>query len=64
MGFLKRGVTLMSVLKESLIKILEQSDVDDLCGELGGLCYGVYCSMCPYGSEENKQQLIKELQND
>lgn len=53
----------MSVLKDSLIKILEQSDVVyDLCG--GPLCYGVYCSTCPYDSEENKQQLIKELQND
>lgn len=58
----------MSVLKDSLIKILEQNDVHvlcdvhDLCG--GPLCYGVYCSTCPYDSEENKQQLIKELQND
>lgn len=54
----------MNVLKESLIKILEQNDVDDLCGGFESLCYGVYCSMCPYDSEENKQQLIKELQND
>lgn len=54
----------MSVLQDSLIKILEQNDVDDLCGELEGRCYGVHCEECPYGSEENKQQLIKELQND
>ncbi len=51
----------MSVLKESLIKILELNDADDLCGVL---CYKVSCEECPYDSEENKQQLIKELQND
>ena len=44
----------MSVLKESLIKILEQNDVDDLCGGLETLCYKVYCEECPYSSEENK----------
>lgn len=54
----------MSVLKESLIKILKQNDVNDLCVGLETLCYKVYCEECPYGSEENKQQLIKELQND
>lgn len=54
----------MSVLKESLIKILEQNDVDDLCGGLERLCDAVYCSECPFDDEENKQQLIKELQND
>ncbi|QDH85467.1 hypothetical protein [Proteus phage vB_PmiP_RS8pmA] len=54
----------MNVLKDNLIKILEQNDVDDLCGGLETLCYKVHCKECPYGSEENKQQLIKELQND
>ncbi|QDH85412.1 hypothetical protein [Proteus phage vB_PmiP_RS1pmA] len=54
----------MSVLQESLIKILKQNDVGDLCVGFETLCYEVHCEECPYGSEENKQQLIKELQND
>lgn len=54
----------MSVLKDSLIKILEQGDEDILCYNITGGCYGVYCEECPFYSAENKQQLIKELQND
>lgn len=59
----------MSGLKDSLIGILELNDVDALCGSWDtvrchGRIQGVGCEECPYGSEENKQQLIKELQND
>lgn len=55
----------MSVLKESLIKILEQNDVYTLCDLSQDIeCNGVLCQKCPFGSAENKQQLIKELQND
>lgn len=54
----------MSVLKESLIKILEQSDNDTLCNSGLVKCNEVYCVECPFNTEDNKQQLIKELQND
>ncbi|UGC97801.1 minor tail protein [Proteus phage 309] len=54
----------MNVLKDNLIKILEQNDVDVLCSNIEGECHGVYCEECPFDSAENKQQLIKELQND
>ncbi len=51
----------MSVLKDNLIKILEQNYHDNMCGLS---CTDVSCEECPFDVEENKQQLIKELQND
>lgn len=55
----------MSVLKESLITILEQNDVVILCDLSQNIaCNGVLCRKCPFGSAKNKQKLIKELQND
>ncbi len=52
----------MSVLKESLIKILEQNDVVILCDLSHNIiCNGVLCRKCPFSTTENKQQLIKEL---
>lgn len=65
MEFLKRGVVLMLDFKKSLIQLLKQNTVNNLCnGESDINCDGIKCQECVFGSKQNLQELIEGLQND
>ena len=54
----------MSEYKQSLISILRQNSAEDLCTSNSIGCYGVSCLECPFHKDENKQELIKELEGE
>ncbi|AVI05053.1 hypothetical protein HOS95_gp06 [Salmonella phage vB_SpuP_Spp16] len=54
----------MSVLKESLIAILKQSNRFDLCQSSEVECRGIDCDNCPLDTPESLNNMIKELEAD
>lgn len=55
----------MSKYKQSLIAILRLNSAEALCTTSNAIgCYGISCLECPFYKEENKQELIKELEGE
>lgn len=54
----------MSVLKESLISILKQSNSIHLCQSVAVECSGIGCTECPLNESGSLDTLIKELESE